>query len=189
MLGILPGLVGLIQATEVVKLILGKGDPLTGRLLLFDALGMKFRELKLRKNNDCPVCGDNPTITGLIDYEEFCGITPQAGEAPSGIEEITATQLNQELNQGKDIFVLDVRNPIESEICRLEGAHLIPLDQLLNRIHELDSARDIVVHCRSGARSAQAIGILQEAGFRKLRNLKGGILAWSDEVDPTVPKY
>ncbi len=187
-LGILPGLVGLIQATEVVKLILGKGESLGGRLLLFDALGMKFRELKLRKNPKCPVCGENPSIKELIDYEEFCGIG-QEEQAPAGIVEITAKEFKEELDQGKDLFILDVRNPVEFEICRIDGSHLIPLDELLNRIHELDSARDIVVHCRSGARSAQAIELLREAGFRKLRNLKGGVLAWSDDVDPTMPKY
>ena len=187
-LGILPGLVGLIQATEVIKLILGKGESLAGRLLLFDALGMKFRELKLRKNPKCPVCGENPSIRELIDYEEFCGIGQEVQE-PTGIEEVTAKELKEELDQGKDIFILDVRNPVEYEICRIDGSHLIPLDELLNRLHELDSARDIVAHCRSGARSAQAIEILREAGFRKLRNLKGGVLAWSDDVDPTMPKY
>jgi len=187
-LGILPGLVGLIQATEVIKLILGKGESLAGRLLLFDALGMKFRELKLRKNPKCPVCGENPSIKELIDYEEFCGIGQEI-EEPTGIEEVTAKELKEELDQGKDIFILDVRNPVEYEICRIDGSHLIPLDELLNRLHELDSARDIVAHCRSGARSAQAIEMLREAGFRKLRNLKGGVLAWSNEVDPTMPKY
>ncbi len=187
-LGILPGLVGLIQATEVIKLMLGKGESLAGRLLLFDALGMKFRELKLRKNPECPVCGENPSIKELIDYEEFCGIDQEVQE-PTGIEEVTAKELKEELDQGKDVFILDVRNPVEYEICRLDGSHLIPLDELLNRLHELDSARDIVAHCRSGARSAQAIEMLREAGFRKLRNLKGGVLAWSDDVDPTMPKY
>lgn len=187
-LGILPGLVGLIQATEVIKLILGKGEPLVGRLLLFDALGMRFRELRLRRNPQCPVCGDNPSIRELIDYQQFCGITP-ATEEPQGIEEITATDLKAEQEEGKDLFILDVRNPMEYEIASIEGAYLIPLDQLMNRVNELDSARDIVVHCRSGVRSARAIEMLQEAGFRKLRNLKGGILAWSDEVDPSVPKY
>ena len=188
-LGILPGLIGLIQATEVVKLILGVGDPLIGRLLLFDALGMKFRELKLRKNPECPVCGDAPSVNELIDYEQFCGITPEAEDEAKGIEELNAIQLKAELDEGRELFLLDVRNPMEREICCLEGSHLIPLDQLMNRIHELDSAHDMVVYCRSGARSAQAIQMMQQAGFRKLRNLRGGILAWSDEVDPSVPKY
>lgn len=188
-LGILPGLVGLVQATEVIKLILEKGNSLVGRLLLFDALGMKFRELKLKKDPQCPVCGENATIKALIDYEEFCGIGPEVGESPTGIDEVTAKELKEELDQGQDPYILDVRNPVEYEISRIEGSHLIPLDQLLNRLHELDSARDIVAHCRTGARSAKAIEILQEAGFRKLRNLKGGVLAWADEVDPTMPKY
>ena len=188
-LGILPGLVGIIQATEVVKLVLGKGDLLVGRLLLFDALGMKFRELKLHKNPDCPVCGDNASIKTLIDYEEFCGITPGTIDRGSSMEEISATALKEELDEGKEIFVLDVRNPMEYEICHIEGSYLIPLDQLLNRLNELDSARDIVVHCRSGGRSATAIKMMQEMGFQKLRNLEGGILAWAEEVDPSVPKY
>ena len=188
-LGILPGLIGLIQATEAVKLILGTGDPLIGRLLLFDALGMKFRELKLRKNADCPVCGDAPSVNELIDYEQFCGITPETEDEAKGIEELNATQLKAELDEGRELFLLDVRNPMEREICRLEGSHLIPLDQLMNRIHELDSAHDMVVYCRSGARSAQAIQMMQQAGFRKLRNLRGGILVWSDEVDSSIPKY
>jgi len=188
-LGILPGLVGLVQATEVIKLILEKGTSLVGRLLLFDALGMKFRELKLKKDPQCPVCGENATIKALIDYEEFCGIGPEVEESPTGIDEVTAKELKEELDQGQDPYILDVRNPVEYEISRIEGSHLIPLDQLLNRLNELDSARDIVAHCRTGARSAKAIELLQEAGFRKLRNLKGGVLAWADDVDPTMPKY
>ncbi|MEE8461243.1 MAG: molybdopterin-synthase adenylyltransferase MoeB [Acidobacteriota bacterium] len=188
-LGILPGLIGLVQATEVIKLILEKGNTLVGRLLLFDALGMKFRELKLKKDPECPVCGENASIKALIDYEEFCGIGPEVEESPTGIDEVTAKELKQELDQGLDPYILDVRNPVEYEISRIEGSHLIPLDQLLNRLNELDSARDIVAHCRSGARSAKAIEMLQEAGFRKLRNLKGGVLAWADDVDPTMAKY
>ena len=188
-LGVLPGLVGLVQATEVIKLILEKGNSLVGRLLLFDALGMKLRELKLKKDPECPVCGENATIKALIDYEEFCGIGPEVEESPTGIDEVTAKELKEELDQGQDPYILDVRNPVEYEISRIEGSHLIPLDQLLNRLNELDSARDIVAHCRTGARSAKAIEMLQEAGFRKLRNLKGGVLAWADEVDPTMAKY
>ena len=188
-LGILPGLVGLIQATEAIKLMLGKGESLIGRLMLFDALKMNFRELKLRRNPVCPACGDNPTMTELIDYEMFCGIEPEGAEAPEGIEEMTATQLKEELDQDRDLFLLDVRNLVEYDICRIDGGHLIPLDELLDRIHELDSARDIVAYCRSGARSAKAVAILQETGFRKLRNLTGGILAWADDVDPSIPKY
>ncbi len=188
-LGILPGLVGLVQATETIKLILEKGTSLVGRLLLFDALGMKFRELKLKKDPECPVCGENATIKALIDYEEFCGIGPEVEETPTGIDEVSAKELKEELDQGQDVYILDVRNPVEYDISRIEGSHLIPLDQLLNRLNELDSARDIVAHCRTGARSAKAIEMLQEAGFRKLRNLKGGVLAWADDVDPTMPKY
>ncbi len=188
-LGILPGLVGLVQATEVIKLIVEKGNSLVGRLLLFDALRMNFRELKLQKDPECPVCGENATIKALIDYEEFCGIGPEDEESPTGVDEVSAKELKEELDQGQDVYILDVRNPVEYEISRIEGSHLIPLDQLLNRLSELDSARDIVAHCRTGARSAKAIGMLQEAGFRKLRNLKGGVLAWADDVDPTMPKY
>ena len=188
-LGILPGLVGLVQATEVIKLILEKGNSLAGRLLLFDALKMSFRELKLQKDPKCPVCGENSTIKELIDYEQFCGIGSEGEEYPEGIDEVTPKELKEELDQGQDLYILDVRNTVEYEISRIEGSHLIPLDQLLNRLHELDSARDIVAHCRTGVRSARAIAILQEAGFRKLRNLKGGVLAWADEVDPTMPKY
>ena len=188
-LGILPGLVGLVQATEVIKLILEKGNSLAGRLLLFDALKMSFRELKLQKDPKCPVCGENATIKELIDYEQFCGIGSEGEEYPEGIDEVTPKELKEELDQGQDLYILDVRNTVEYEISRIEGSHLIPLDQLLNRLHELDSARDIVAHCRTGVRSARAIAILQEAGFRKLRNLKGGVLAWADVVDPTMPKY
>ena len=188
-LGILPGLVGLVQATEVIKLIVEKGNSLVGRLLLFDALRMNFRELKLQKDPECPVCGENATIKALIDYEEFCGIGPEDEESPTGVDEVSAKELKEELDQGQDVYILDVRNPVEYEISRIEGSHLIPLDQLLNRLSELDSARDIVAHCRTGARSAKAIGMLQEAGFRKLRNLKGGVLAWADDVDSTMPKY
>ncbi|HTR48409.1 MAG TPA: molybdopterin-synthase adenylyltransferase MoeB [Verrucomicrobiae bacterium] len=188
-LGVLPGIVGTIQAAETLKLIIGKGQPLVGRLLLFDALGMKFRELKLRKNPDCPVCGENRTLTKLIDYAEFCGIRGE--EAPStvtNIPEITARELKARLDRGDDIYVLDVREPHEYQICNIHG-HLIPLGELPQRVHELDSSREIVAHCKSGKRSAQAVEFLQKAGFRKISNLKGGILAWSDEVDPSVPKY
>jgi len=188
-LGVLPGIVGTIQAAETLKLIIGKGQPLIGRLLLFDALGMKFRELKLRKNPDCPVCGTNRTLTKLIDYAEFCGIRGE--EAPStvtNIPEITPKELKARLDRGDDLYILDVREPHEYQICNLHG-HLIPLGELPRRVHELDSSKEIVAHCRSGKRSADAVQFLQKAGFRKISNLKGGILAWSDEVDPTIPKY
>jgi adenylyltransferase/sulfurtransferase len=188
-LGVLPGIVGTIQAAETLKLIIGKGEPLIGRLLLFDALAMKFRELKLRKNPDCPVCGTHPTVTKLIDYAEFCGVRGE--EAPTtvtNVPEITAPELKARLDKGDDIYVLDVREPHEYQICNING-HLIPLGELPQRVHELDSSREIVAHCKSGKRSAQAVEFLRGAGFRKISSLKGGILAWSDEVDPTVPKY
>src|SRR5580700_6786807 len=188
-LGVLPGIVGSIQAMETIKLILGAGDPLVGRLLLFDALGMKFRELKLKKNPDCPLCGTNRTVTKLIDYEEFCGIRgEEAPAAVTTVPEITPRELKQRLDRGDDLFVLDVREPHEYQICNLKG-HLIPLGELPRRVHELDSSREIVAHCRSGKRSAEAVDFLRKAGFRKIQNLRGGILAWSDDVDPRVPKY
>jgi sulfur-carrier protein adenylyltransferase/sulfurtransferase len=187
-LGILPGLVGVMQATEVIKLILGKGEPLIGRLLLIDALGMKFRELKLRKNPDCPVCGMNPTVTRLIDYNEFCGIRGEEKPMESGISEIQVEELKRRLDAGDDVFVLDVREPHEYQICNI-GGHLIPLGDLPKRVSELDSSREIVAHCRSGVRSAKAVTFLQQAGFKKVHNLAGGILAWADRVDPKMPKY
>jgi molybdopterin/thiamine biosynthesis adenylyltransferase/rhodanese-related sulfurtransferase len=187
-LGILPGLVGVMQATEVIKLILGKGEPLIGRLLLIDALAMKFRELKLRKNPDCPVCGKNPTVTKLIDYQEFCGIRGEEKPVETGIPEMTVEELKRRLDAGDDLFVLDVREPHEYQICNI-GGHLIPLGDLPNRVNELDSSREIVAHCRSGVRSAKAVNFLQQAGFKKVHNLAGGILAWADRVDPKMPKY
>jgi adenylyltransferase/sulfurtransferase len=190
-LGILPALVGSIQATETVKLIIGKGETLSGRLVLYDALNMKFRELKLRRNPECPVCGDHPTVRQLIDYEQFCGIPQQQEEAVSlgGVPEITPTELKAKLDAGESIFVLDVREPHEYDICRIDGTTLIPLGQLPSRVNELNTADDIVIHCKSGIRSAKATDFLMKAGFRKVKNLKGGILAWSDQVDPSVPKY
>jgi molybdopterin/thiamine biosynthesis adenylyltransferase/rhodanese-related sulfurtransferase len=188
-LGVLPGIVGTIQAAETLKLIIGKGDPLIGRLLLFDALGMKFRELKLRKNPECPVCGDHPTVTKLIDYQEFCGIRgEEAPAASTTVPEMTPRELKSRLDRGDDLYILDVREPHEYQICNI-GGHLIPLGELWRRVNELDSSREIVAHCRSGKRSAEASEFLRKAGFRKIWNLKGGILAWSDEVDPSVPKY
>jgi sulfur-carrier protein adenylyltransferase/sulfurtransferase len=187
-LGILPGLVGVMQATEVIKLILGKGEPLIGRLLLIDALGMKFRELKLRKNPDCPACGTHPTITKLIDYNEFCGIRGEEKPVETTVPEIQVEELKRRLDSGEDIFVLDVREPHEYQICNING-YLIPLGDLPKRVNELDSSREIVAHCRSGVRSAKAVNFLRQAGFRKVTNLAGGILAWADRVDPKMPKY
>ncbi|TDI86395.1 MAG: molybdopterin-synthase adenylyltransferase MoeB [Caldithrix sp.] len=189
-LGILPGNIGLIQATEAVKLILGKGVPLIGRLLLFDALAMEYRELKLRKDPNCPICGDRQTITALIDYEQFCGIGTEADRLVLEPEnEISVTELHERILASQAPVVLDVREPHEFEICRLPDSKLIPLGELSTRVHELEREWDIVVFCRSGMRGAQAVKFLQEAGFEKIKNLKGGILAWSDEVDPSVPKY
>jgi sulfur-carrier protein adenylyltransferase/sulfurtransferase len=187
-LGILPGLLGVIQATEVIKLILGSGDPLIGRLLLVDALGMKFRELKLRKNPDCPVCGKNPTIKKLIDYQEFCGIRGEEAPAQVTTSEMQVEELKQRLDRGDDLFVLDVREPHEYQICNI-GGHLIPLGDLPRRVNELDTSKEIVAHCRSGVRSAKAVNFLRQAGFKKVHNLAGGILAWADRVDPNMPKY
>jgi sulfur-carrier protein adenylyltransferase/sulfurtransferase len=193
-LGILPGTVGLIQATETVKLILGIGEPLIGRLLLYDALGMRFRELKLRKNPECPVCGEHRTITKLIDYHQFCGVPQQQAQAPaeekkvSG-DEIEVTEVKEKLDRGDKFVLVDVREPHEHQICNIPAAVLIPLGQVQQRLSELDPEADIVVHCKSGMRSARACGILKAAGFKHVRNMKGGILAWSDRVDPSVPKY
>jgi sulfur-carrier protein adenylyltransferase/sulfurtransferase len=188
-LGILPGLVGVMQATEAIKLILGIGDPLIGRLLLIDALAMKFRELKLRKNPECPACGRNRTITRLIDYNEFCGIRGE--ETPvstTGIPTIQVEELKRRLDAGDNLFVLDVREPHEYQICNING-YLIPLGDLPKRVNELDSSREIVAHCRSGVRSGKAVEFLQQAGFKKVHNLAGGILAWADRIDPKMPKY
>ena len=198
-LGILPGLVGIIQATEVIKLILGKGDPLIGRLLLVDSLGMRFRELKLRKNPECPACGAHPTVTELIDYDQFCGIQPHAKESATvtsmgstslqnGIPQIGPEELKRRKDEGEDVFVLDVREPHEAQIASI-GGHLIPLNDLPQRVAELDRERNIVVHCKGGGRSQKAAEFLQQSGFKHVENLAGGIGAWSDKIDPQVPKY
>jgi sulfur-carrier protein adenylyltransferase/sulfurtransferase len=187
-LGVLPGIVGSLQALETIKLIIGRGTSLAGRLVLFDALAMKFRELKLRKNKECPVCGPQRTIHQLIDYNEFCGIRGEEAESDLHVPEISAHELKERLDRGEDIFILDVREQHEYQICNLNG-HLIPLGELPKRVHELDSAREIVAHCKSGKRSAQAVDFLKKAGFRKIYNLHGGILSWSTEVDPSVPRY
>ena len=190
-LGILPGMLGIIQATEVIKLILCQGEPLVGRLLLVDTLAMRFRELKLRKNPDCPVCGTYPTVTRLIDYEQFCGIqTAPAKDAAvvNGIPQMEPAELKQRLDAGEDLYVLDVREPYEFAIAHM-GGHLIPLNDLPQRIAELDPSREIVLHCKVGGRSQKAAEFLAQAGFKHLHNLAGGIQAWSEKVDPRVPKY
>ena len=188
-LGVLPGIVGTIQATEAIKLIVGQGNPLIGRLLLFDALTMKFRELKLRKNPACPVCGENPTIHELIDYEAFCGVEPPPTNGKSMRQwEITPEELKAKLDRKDDVFILDVREPHEVEICNI-GGYLIPLGELPNRMNELDSSKEIVAYCHTGRRSQRAVDFLREAGFKKIKNLVGGIEAWSARIDPNVPRY
>jgi len=186
-LGILPGVIGGIQATEALKILMGIGEPLTGRLLLYDALAMSFRQLKLRRNPDCPLCGENPTITELQDYVAFCGVE-DAG-IYEGVEEISPAELKRRLDGGEDLEMVDVREPHEWEICRIDGARLVPLGTLAERLHEFDSSRTYVMQCKVGGRSARAIGQLQQAGFKKLLNLRGGVNAWAREVDPTMPLY
>jgi adenylyltransferase/sulfurtransferase len=190
-LGILPGLVGVIQATEVIKLILGKGESLAGRLLLVDALNMRFRELKLRKNPECPVCGQNPTVTALIDYQHFCGIVPETPEdktLKNGIPQITVKELKRRIDAGEDVQLIDVREPYEYQIAQI-GGKLIPQNDVPQRLAEIDREREVVVHCRSGARSQKIAELLKQAGYPRVVNVAGGILAWSDEIDPKVQKY
>jgi rhodanese-related sulfurtransferase len=195
-LGVLPGIIGAIQANEAIKLILGGGEPLINRLLLFDAWKLRFRELKLRKDPACPVCGENPTVKELIDYEQFCGLSPQPdavqtnAETEGRMEEITAAELKQRIDRGDDLQIIDVREPNEYEIARIPNTKLIPLGQVTERMGEIDEERETVVHCKGGVRSARAIEALTRSGFKgKLVNLKGGITAWSNDVDPSVPKY
>jgi sulfur-carrier protein adenylyltransferase/sulfurtransferase len=190
-LGILPGLLGVIQATETVKLVLGSGDPLIGRLLLVDALSMRFRELKLRKNPDCVVCGPNPSITKLIDYEQFCGIPQEeARMAQQGrIPEVTVQELNAMRRRGADFVLVDVREPHEIAICSFPESVKIPLGTLPQNLNKLSTADEIVVHCKMGGRSAKAVQFLQEAGFRKVKNLAGGIDRWAQEIEPSMPRY
>lgn len=192
-LGILPGTIGVLQATEAVKILLGIGRPLVGRLLLYDALNASFREVKLRRDPECPMCGESPTITQLIDYDRFCS-APQEGEKRSmssaaGKSEITPVELKSRLDAGEKVFILDVRNPEECAICSLSGTTLIPLAELPNRFKELNPDQEIVVHCRSGGRSAQAATFLRQVGFKDVKNLTGGILAWAATVDPSMPTY
>ncbi|NBB84848.1 MAG: molybdopterin-synthase adenylyltransferase MoeB [Bacteroidetes bacterium] len=192
-LGVLPGLVGTLQATEVIKMLLGIGDSLVGRLLLIDTLPMTFRTLKIQKNPDCPVCGDHPTQTELIDYEAFCGIPAQNGtdDAMATVPETTVTDLHARREAGTAPFVLDVRKPREAEIASLGADQLIPVDELADRLDELKATKDdeIVIHCRSGARSAKATQLLLDHGYTDVKNLAGGILAWSEEIDSSVPQY
>jgi adenylyltransferase/sulfurtransferase len=192
-LGVLPGIIGVIQATEAIKLITGIGEPLIGRFLIYDALKMRFRELKLKKDPECPVCGTHPTVTSLIDYEQFCGMRPAAAEttgvnANSGLE-ITSTELKARLDRGDKLTLVDVREPNEYQINRIPGTVLIPLGEVPRRYAELDKEAEIVVHCKMGGRSAKAADFLRSVGFPRVLNLKGGILDWIDKVDPSQPKY
>ncbi|MEM8530287.1 MAG: molybdopterin-synthase adenylyltransferase MoeB [Chloroflexota bacterium] len=187
-LGVLPGIVGTLQATEVVKLLTGIGETLVGRLMLYDALNMEFRELKLRRNPDCPVCGEHPTVTELIDYNQFCGIVPEP-EPVVQTDEITPGEVAAWLERPSKPFLLDVREANEWDIGHLPDATRISVNELAQRIHELDPERETVVYCRSGGRSARAVEMLQQAGFVKVQNMVGGILRWSDDVDPSIPKY
>ena len=193
-LGVLPGLAGTIQATEVIKMLTGIGEPLIGRLLVIDALGMHFRALRIRRNPACPVCGDHPSQTELIDYQAFCGIAAQPNDntmkQKTSLPEITVRELKNRIDQGNRPFILDVRQPHEYDIVNLDGT-LIPLDELPDRLDELEEHKDadIVVHCRSGGRSSRAVQLMREHGFENALNLKGGVLAWSDEIDPSMPQY
>ena len=189
-LGILPGVVGTIQATEAVKLIIGAGEPLINRFLIYDALKMRFRELKLRKDPDCPVCGDNPTVRELIDYEQFCNATQVSEPHTENVmPETTVEELKLSIDKQEKLFVLDVREPQEHQICRIPGSTLIPLGDLPSRLVELEGYDNMVVHCKSGVRSAKAVQLLHKAGFKQARNLRGGILAWIDKIDSSLPKY
>src|SRR5207248_569315 len=190
-LGVLPGVVGCIQATETIKLIVGAGEPLIGRFLIFDALRMKFRELKLRKDPDCPVCGTHPTVTSLIDYEQFCGVQSATQEAPmsGSASEISSVDVKKRLDRGDKLTILDVREPHEYQINKIAGSVLIPLGDIPKRYVELDPNDEIVVHCKMGGRSAKAAEFLRSKGFSKVLNLTGGILDWIDKVDPSQPKY
>jgi len=193
-LGVLPGIVGLIQATEVVKLILGKGQTLIGRLMIFDALEMKFREMKLRKDKDCPICGENPTITKLIDYEQFCGIPSAAEEAAENAElEITANEVKQKLDRSENFTLIDVREPSEYEICRIDGSVLIPLGKIEamkpKNLNGLSPHDEIILHCKAGVRSLKAVKALKKIGFENVKSMAGGIETWSEKIDPSIPSY
>lgn len=185
-LGVLPGVIGSLQALEAIKLLLGKGETLTGRLVLFDALHLSFRELKLRKSASCPVCGDKPTITALIDYEEFCGLTGPSVQADSN--DMSVEELRDKLDKGDDLELIDVREPNEYELVSM-GGRLIPLNELPSRMAELDGAKEIVVHCKSGVRSKRAVELLKSAGFTRVKSLSGGIDAWAERIDPSILRY
>ena len=191
--GVLPGIIGVIQATETIKLVLGAGEPLIGRFLIYDALRMRFRELKLRKDADCPVCGTHPTVTKLIDYEQFCGVAPhqvaEAARPATSADALTSRELKAELDRGEVLQIIDVREPQEYQINRIPGSILIPLGELPKRYVELDPNANLVMQCKSGMRSAKAQEFLRSKGFTRVRNLTGGVLGWIDQVDPSQPKY
>ncbi len=190
-LGILPGVIGVIQATEAVKLIVGKGEPLIGRLLLYNALDMTFRTVKLRRDKNCPVCGDRPTVTKLIDYEAFCGLRRGEGQAVSNLPEITVYELKAKMDKKDDFLLLDVREPHEYQTAKIPGSKLIPLGELEKRLKELEpyKEKEVIAHCKSGGRSAKAVELLMRSGFKKVWNVVGGIGEWSNKIDPNVPKY
>jgi adenylyltransferase/sulfurtransferase len=189
-LGILPGLVGCIQATEAIKILLGAGSTLIGRLLLYDAWQMKFQEFKIRRNPKCPLCGDKPTITKLIDYDQFCGVRPPEPVTPTAAAgEMTVQDLKRRMDAGEKLTIVDVRNPEEFQICRIPGSQLLPLPELNQRFRELDPAKEIILHCKSGMRSGKAQQFLRDQGFKHTINLKGGILAWAEQIDKSMPKY
>ncbi len=192
-LGVLPGIIGSLQANEAIKLALGAGDPLIGRLVLFDALGLKFRELKLKKSPDCPVCSETPSLTELIDYEQFCGLAPASGlpeeDSMYASDELNPTELKALLDAGREVVVLDVRTPMERSIGAIEGSTLIPIQELMQRLGELDKSAEIVAYCHSGLRSRKALDFLRQQGFERVKHLAGGIDAWSVEIDPSIPRY
>jgi adenylyltransferase/sulfurtransferase len=195
-LGVLPGVIGVIQATEAIKLLAGIGEPLIGRFLIYDALRMRFRELKLKKDPDCPVCGTHPTVTKLIDYEEFCGLRPAVTEeqiavatGASNATEISAVDLKKRLDRGDQLTIVDVREPNEYQINRIPGSILIPLGEIPRRYAELDPEAELIMQCKTGARSGRAADYLRTVGFKRVLNLKGGIVDWIDKVDPSQPKY
>ncbi len=189
-LGVLPGIIGCIQATEIVKLALGKGTPLVGRLMLYNALDMKFREVKLRRDPECPLCGDHPSIKELIDYEMFCGIQPESAEPTENPDEVTVQQMKKALDDASlNIKVIDVREPDEAEIAKIDGVPMFPLSKLPEIFTDLDPNQQYYLHCKGGVRSMKALNFLKENGFKYLKSVKGGITAWSDEIDPSVPKY
>ncbi|MCH8271945.1 MAG: molybdopterin-synthase adenylyltransferase MoeB [Candidatus Marinimicrobia bacterium] len=188
-LGVLPGIIGTMQATEAIKLIVGMGESLSGKLLLIDALSMDFRKLNIKKNPDCKICSDNPELTELIDYEDFCGVTPQEEEGSDNISSITAVDLKARLDSGDNLVLLDIREEVETRICQIEGSVHIPMQEIPSRLSEIDMHSDLIVYCKTGERSHAVANFLKKSGFSRVANLYGGTLAWSETVDPSMPKY